>query len=141
MSCRDSLRPIPSGRSLLTRRSCFSTEIRNPALVIKNYSNFEYDDGLDKYDPKYDAYEEEVSPMRDRKARKHRKPKQVPLNIEQKSHLVEKVVDPATLGGVKMTYVPSKHEAGWLTDSLKGFFEEHYITDVLAAVKGGKEAS
>lgn len=44
-------------------------------------------------------------------------------------------------GGLNITYKPSRYESGWLTDSLRGFFEQDYITDVLSMVKGGKEAT
>lgn len=39
------------------------------------------------------------------------------------------------------TYQPSRHERGWLLSSLGDFYEQELITDVLASVKGGKEAS
>ncbi len=39
------------------------------------------------------------------------------------------------------TYTPSQHEAGWMLKALKQFYQEELITDVLAQVKGGKEAS
>lgn len=91
---------------------------------------------------KYEAFEDEFDPIKsDRQGRKHRKPKVVPPNIYTKSREIQDVIDPSTLEGVRMTYVPSKHEGGWLTSSLKDFFEQRLITDVVAAVKGGKEAS
>ena len=40
-----------------------------------------------------------------------------------------------------ITYQPSKYEGPWLMSSLHSFFEQRYLTDVLAVVKGGKEAS
>jgi len=40
-----------------------------------------------------------------------------------------------------MTYQPARYEEGWLRGSLRGFYAEHLISDVLAQVKGGKEAS
>jgi RIO kinase 1 len=40
-----------------------------------------------------------------------------------------------------VTYQPSRHERGWLLDSLRPFYEQDLITDVLSQVKGGKEAS
>mgnify|MGYP001408170480 CR=1 FL=1 len=43
--------------------------------------------------------------------------------------------------GFQTTYHPSKHERGWLLSSLYSFYEEGLITDVLALVKGGKEAN
>lgn len=43
--------------------------------------------------------------------------------------------------GLQTTYKPSRFEAGWLLESLQSFFQQSLITDVLAHVKGGKEAS
>jgi RIO kinase 1 len=43
--------------------------------------------------------------------------------------------------GFETTYRPSRHEEGWLLSSLHSFYDEGLITDVLALVKGGKEAS
>lgn len=40
-----------------------------------------------------------------------------------------------------MTYVPARFEAVWLQASLAAFYEEELILDVLASVKGGKEAN
>jgi RIO kinase 1 len=39
------------------------------------------------------------------------------------------------------TYTPSRFEGKWLTNSLGGFYEEHWFDDVVRMVKGGKEAS
>ena len=39
------------------------------------------------------------------------------------------------------TYVPSRHEKGWLLQSLRSFYEQDLLADVEASVKGGKEAS
>ena len=43
--------------------------------------------------------------------------------------------------GFSTTYRPSRYEEGWLLSSLYSFYDEGLITDVLALVKGGKEAS
>jgi RIO kinase 1 len=43
--------------------------------------------------------------------------------------------------GFNTTYQPSRYESGWLLSSLYSFYDEGLITDVLALVKGGKEAS
>ncbi|HEX5688381.1 MAG TPA: RIO1 family regulatory kinase/ATPase [Roseiflexaceae bacterium] len=40
-----------------------------------------------------------------------------------------------------MTYAPARFEAVWLRASLASFYEEEWISDVLASVKGGKEAN
>ena len=39
------------------------------------------------------------------------------------------------------TYKASRHESGWLLDSLGTFYEQKWISDVLRQIKGGKEAS
>jgi RIO kinase 1 len=39
------------------------------------------------------------------------------------------------------TYQAARFEAGWLLDSLGYFYEQHWISDVLRKIKGGKEAS
>lgn len=44
-------------------------------------------------------------------------------------------------GGFELTYVPSRHEAGWLFNALGGFFLDQWFDDILRVVKGGKEAS
>lgn len=41
----------------------------------------------------------------------------------------------------KFTYKAARFEEGWLLDSLGGFYEHQWISDVLQRVKGGKEAS
>jgi len=46
-----------------------------------------------------------------------------------------------TRAGFNFTYKASRHEAGWLLDSLGGFYEGKWISDVLRLIKGGKEAS
>lgn len=40
-----------------------------------------------------------------------------------------------------MSYVPARFEAVWLRASIASFYEEEWISDVLALVKGGKEAN
>jgi RIO kinase 1 len=42
---------------------------------------------------------------------------------------------------VAFTYKPARFEEGWLIQSLGGFFEQRWITDVLSKIKAGKEAS
>ncbi|MFL7871569.1 MAG: RIO1 family regulatory kinase/ATPase [Anaerolineales bacterium] len=42
---------------------------------------------------------------------------------------------------LKFTYKAARFEEGWLLDSLVGFFEQQWISDVMRKVKGGKEAS
>jgi RIO kinase 1 len=44
-------------------------------------------------------------------------------------------------GGFKTTYKPARYEEVWLLDSIRGFYDQNLISDVLAQLKGGKEAS
>jgi RIO kinase 1 len=44
-------------------------------------------------------------------------------------------------GAIQMSYVPARYEKVWLGASLRSFFDQELIVDVLAQVKGGKEAS
>lgn len=46
-----------------------------------------------------------------------------------------------SLHAFKFTYKASRHEEGWLLDSLGAFYEQQWISDVLRMIKGGKEAS
>jgi len=41
----------------------------------------------------------------------------------------------------RFTYKPARFEEGWLLNSLGGFFEQRWISDVLSKIKAGKEAS
>ena len=43
--------------------------------------------------------------------------------------------------GFAPTFNASRHELRWIIDSLGGFHENHQIMDVIAQVKGGKEAT
>lgn len=43
--------------------------------------------------------------------------------------------------GFHPTYQPSRFEKGWLLSSLASFYDQAWLSDVLALVKGGKEAN
>lgn len=43
--------------------------------------------------------------------------------------------------GFKITYKPARFEEVWLLDSLRTFYERGLLADVIAQVKGGKEAN
>ena len=54
----------------------------------------------------------------------------------------EEMVEASGLeAGFVITYHPARFEAEWLLSSLRSFYDQELITDVLANVKGGKEAS
>ena len=94
-------------------------------------------------DSAFEAYEELFDPQRtDRQARRTRKPRVLQKHEKPRSEIL------ADLGEVTgqdaefgTTYTPSRHEEGWLLSSLHAFFEDAWISDVLARVRGGKEAS
>jgi RIO kinase 1 len=61
---------------------------------------------------------------------------------QTREEMVSELADSIVLeGGFKTTYKPGRHEAEWLLSSLRGFYDESLIVDVLGQVKGGKEAS
>lgn len=65
-----------------------------------------------------------------------------PRQRDLKKHNVAEVAEATGLeGGFETTYKPSRHEAGWLLDSLRPFYEQNLIRDILYVVKGGKEAN
>jgi RIO kinase 1 len=41
----------------------------------------------------------------------------------------------------EFSYHASRHERGWIVDSLGGFYEQRWLDDVIRLVKGGKEAN
>ena len=96
-----------------------------------------YDDG------RYEEYEELFNPLRDRQARKLRKPDVNPKDrIKARREIQGEISDLEALeGDFNISYKPSKHELGWLLDSLREFIDQKLITDVLALVRGGKEAT
>ena len=92
----------------------------------------------------YEEYEEKFNPLRvDRQARRLRKPDVNPkVRSTAKRNEVQEISDLDGLeGGFKTTYRPSKHEQGWLLESLREFYDQKMITDVLSLARGGKEAS
>ena len=94
-------------------------------------------------DDQYAQFAADFDPMQnDRQARRKRKPKVKHTPKKAENEIIEEIADTAGMeGGFEITYRPSLHEAGWLMDSLQPFYEEHLIDDVLAILKGGKEAS
>lgn len=85
----------------------------------------------------YEAVFERKNRQERKKERRHKAQKHAQDVIAQ---LADGDID---TGGesFEMTYHPSKHEALWLRDSLRAFYDRALITDVVASIKGGKEAS
>lgn len=97
----------------------------------------------DRYTDKYADYEAQFDPLRtDRQARRKRKPRVQHTPKKNPAAVVAEIAQPAGLeGGFETTYTPSLFEAEWLLESLRDFFTQEFITDILAQVRGGKEAS
>jgi RIO kinase 1 len=80
----------------------------------------------------------------DRQERRTRKQKGKHAPKKSQAEIVQSLAEPDALEGegkYKTTYQPSKYEATWLLQSLSDFYRQEFITDVLAMVRGGKEAS
>ncbi|HVU13672.1 MAG TPA: RIO1 family regulatory kinase/ATPase [Phototrophicaceae bacterium] len=91
----------------------------------------------------YEDYEALFDPLHsDRKARRQRKPKahHNPKKA-QREVITEIAAESNAESSFQTTYVPGHFEEGWLLDSLRPFYDRGLITDVLARVKGGKEAN
>lgn len=95
---------------------------------------------LDAFD-EYESFEEQFNSIHtDRQARRKRKPRVNP-KIKQAVTVTDVAETIGLEGGFQTTYVPSRHEEGWLLESLRDFYNQELISDVLALVKGGKEAN
>ncbi len=97
----------------------------------------------DSFEDPYEHYEAQFrSKSDDRHQRRARKPK--PRHQPKMSYkdIVEAVVDDSPVElGIETTYQPGRFEEGWLMESLRPLFEQALIIDVLARLKGGKEAN
>lgn len=91
----------------------------------------------------YDRYAETFDPMRhDRQARRKRRPKAHHQPKKTDRDIIDDIADADGIeAGFEISYQPSLFEAEWLLTSLRTFYDQAIITDVLALVKGGKEAS
>lgn len=91
----------------------------------------------------YDDFEAEFDPMAtDRQARRKRKKKVNHIPKKTDDEILQEIADTTGVeGGFQTTYKPARHETVWLYDSVKTFYQQAMITDILSMVKGGKEAS
>lgn len=98
---------------------------------------------IEQFSDDYDVYEDQFNPLHnDRQARRQRKPKPHHQPKKSAAQIVAQIADTIGLeGGFQTTYVPSLYETTWLLQSLENFYQQELISDVLALVKGGKEAS
>jgi RIO kinase 1 len=91
---------------------------------------------------KYEYYEERYDPSwaeygAQRRHKGNHKPRRTREQIL--AELTEDTAD--VVLGFETSYRPSRYEESWLLSSLWSFYDEGLITDVLALIKGGKEAS
>lgn len=93
-------------------------------------------DDYDTYADDFDALNTDRQARRKRKFNPNHKPKK---KVEE---VLPEIAETEGLeGGFKTTYHPGPFEEGWLLDSLRGFYDMAFISDVLGRVKGGKEAN
>jgi RIO kinase 1 len=100
------------------------------------------DDDLDL--DKYECYAEFFEPQRaEHKAWQVHKVKANHKPKKPRDQILAELTDDLTDVELEFntTYRPSRHEEGWLLSSLHSFYDEGLITDVLALIKGGKEAT
>lgn len=97
----------------------------------------------DFYTDKYEQYEEQFNPLHtDRRARRKRKPRANHTPKKSEAQMIAEVADTVGLeGGFSTTYQPARYESEWLLGSLRSFYDQGLISDVLSQVKGGKEAN
>lgn len=101
-----------------------------------NDSQWDEDEDLLAY------YEEKFHLPQERRQRRPRAPKNARQRFEEHRAAVENLAANAGLENVwKTTYTPARFESWWLKDSLRPFYNQEFIVDVTAQVKGGKEAS
>ena len=109
---------------------------------MNTYENDALDNALSNELDKYDHFEAMFDPLR----ANYRPGRSRKSRHKARIHQAEIVSDLAEVSqgledGFVTTYHPSRYEHGWLLDSLRGFYEQTLISDVLAVVRGGKEAS
>jgi RIO kinase 1 len=97
--------------------------------------------GMNRYDDYEVMYDPNVAEAeRSSKDAKFARPK--PKKKADKAVLAELSNEADVRDGVfQTTYQPARFEAVWLRESLNPFYEMDLVTDVLAIVKGGKEAN
>jgi hypothetical protein len=96
------------------------------------------DDEIDKWE----AYAERFESARPNRNAPRKDGQSAKRAKAQSIRKIEELSEKSGLeAGFVTTYHPARFEAEWLLSSLRSFYEQELITDVLASVKGGKEAS
>ncbi|PJF38992.1 MAG: hypothetical protein CUN55_15655, partial [Phototrophicales bacterium] len=104
-------------------------------MTPRGFHEFDSDD-YEEYAAAFDPLKTDRQARRKRKLKPHHTPKK-----SREQQLAELADVDAIEAGLNITYTPARHEAEWLASSLQTFFLQDYIRDVLAKVKGGKEAN
>ncbi len=101
-----------------------------------------YDDSMNMDDP-FAAYAAEhdpdyasawsAAPLKPRRRKVHMSRRDEVAHLTDEAQGLE--------AGFETTYQPARYEAIWLYSSLRAFYDQALITDILSQVKGGKEAS
>ena len=99
------------------------------------YTNNSYHDDTDELMDRFG--------LLDRNAQHARSAKGKPKAKKSQNEVLTQLTEGAAglEGGFQPTYQPARFEAIWLLDSLRVFYDQGLIVDVLSQVKGGKEAS
>lgn len=93
---------------------------------------------LEFYEDLFDPFHHNRRLRRTRHAEPHHRAKVSAAAVIAQLAETPEGVDGGTL---QITYQPGEYEASWLLDSLRAFYDRGLVTDVVALVKGGKEAS
>ncbi|GAB1422169.1 hypothetical protein MASR2M15_23830 [Anaerolineales bacterium] len=95
----------------------------------------------DPYEEIYADYTFDQSETRQN--RRKRKAKAVHKAKKTEHEIVQDIADANAVEGIefKISYKPTRHEEGWLLDSLGPLFQQELIVDIVGRIKGGKEAS
>lgn len=109
------------------------------------------DTQTDRYEAYAETYDSLNRKQHAQRTRRKRKPRQEVLRRQVTRHLAahesagDAVAEVAEADALEQGFVTSYHpghfEQGWLLQSLQSFYQEGVITDVLALVRGGKEAN
>jgi RIO kinase 1 len=95
------------------------------------------------YDEQYESYEQQFDPEWADQRSDRRQPKSKRKAKKSTHQAVAELTDEAAglEAGFNTTYQPARYETEWLLSALRSFYDLGLITDVLAQVKGGKEAN
>lgn len=94
---------------------------------------------MDAFD--FDEEEQQIPTIRGL-SRSERREKRKKINPKPGiDNLIPEPIPDLNEDTLTFTYKASRYEAGWLEKSLGGFYQQHWIQDVLRLIKGGKEAS